>query len=125
LLTIVTRFYDLETRVMSHDESLHTYFSWLFYRGQGYQHSPDDAWSAAISPDFSVTYFLFGVSDFTCPHPGCVVQHRHRLDGLVLASLSGQDRRHHRRVPDGRLAVYAVLRALRPQRGVRRAWPVS
>ena len=40
LLAIVTRFYDLGTRVMSHDESLHTYFSWLLYRGQGYQHSP-------------------------------------------------------------------------------------
>ena len=40
LIAIITRFYDLETRVMSHDESLHTYFSWLHYRGQGYQHSP-------------------------------------------------------------------------------------
>ena len=29
LLAIITRFYDLEARVMSHDESLHTYFSWL------------------------------------------------------------------------------------------------
>ena len=35
LLAIATRFYDLESRVMSHDESLHTYFSWLLYRGQG------------------------------------------------------------------------------------------
>ena len=40
LLAILTRFFDLETRVMSHDESLHTYFSWLLYRGQGYEHSP-------------------------------------------------------------------------------------
>jgi hypothetical protein len=40
LLAIFTRFYMLEPRVMSHDESLHTYFSWLLYRGQGYEHSP-------------------------------------------------------------------------------------
>ena len=40
LFAFLTRFYDLGTRVMSHDESLHTYFSWLLYRGQGYQHSP-------------------------------------------------------------------------------------
>src|SRR5574342_269556 len=40
LLAVITRFYNLGVRVMSHDESLHTYFSWLLYRGQGYQHSP-------------------------------------------------------------------------------------
>jgi hypothetical protein len=40
LFAVITRFYDLESRVMSHDESLHTYFSWLLYRGQGYQHTP-------------------------------------------------------------------------------------
>ncbi len=40
ILAIVTRFYNLGARVMSHDESLHTYFSWLLYRGQGYQHTP-------------------------------------------------------------------------------------
>ncbi|HXD08432.1 MAG TPA: hypothetical protein VN653_00115, partial [Anaerolineales bacterium] len=33
LLAVVTRFYNLGARVMSHDESLHTYFSWLLYRG--------------------------------------------------------------------------------------------
>lgn len=68
LLTIVTRFYDLETRVMSHDESLHTYFSWLFYRGQGYQHSPMMHGPLQFHL-LAVTYFLFGVSDFTARIP--------------------------------------------------------
>ena len=68
LLAIITRFYDLGTRVMSHDESLHTYFSWLLYRGQGYQHSP------MMHGPFqfhivALTYFLFGVSDFTSRIP--------------------------------------------------------
>jgi uncharacterized protein (TIGR03663 family) len=40
LVAIVTRFYDLGLRVMSHDESLHAYFSWLYSKGQGYQHTP-------------------------------------------------------------------------------------
>ena len=40
LLALVTRFYDLETRVMSHDESLHTWFSWELSRGRGYSHDP-------------------------------------------------------------------------------------
>ena len=68
LLAIATRFYDLGTRVMSHDESLHTYFSWLLYRGQGYEHSP------MMHGPFqfhivALTYFLFGASDFTSRIP--------------------------------------------------------
>jgi len=40
LAAITTRFYDLGSRVMSHDESLHAYFSWIFSKGQGFQHTP-------------------------------------------------------------------------------------
>jgi len=68
LLTILTRFYDLGTRVMSHDESLHTYFSWLFSRGQGYQHSPMMHGPLQFHL-IALTYFLFGVSDFTSRIP--------------------------------------------------------
>jgi uncharacterized protein (TIGR03663 family) len=68
LLAIATRFYDLGTRVMSHDESLHTYFSWLLYRGQGYQHTPmmHGPFQFHI---IALSYFLFGVSDFTARIP--------------------------------------------------------
>lgn len=71
LLAIVTRFYDLETRVMSHDESLHTYFSWLLYRGQGYQHTPmmHGPWQFHW---IALSYFLFGVSDFTARIPAVI-----------------------------------------------------
>ena len=68
LLTIITRFYDLESRVMSHDESLHTYFSWLFQRGQGYQHSPMMHGPLQFHL-LALTYFIFGVSDFTARIP--------------------------------------------------------
>jgi predicted membrane-bound mannosyltransferase/DNA-binding beta-propeller fold protein YncE len=71
LLAIVTRFYDLEARVMSHDESLHTYFSWLLYRGQGYQHTPmmHGPWQFHW---IALSYFLFGVSDFTARIPAAL-----------------------------------------------------
>ena len=39
-LAILTRFADLESRVMSYDESLHTYYSWLLAEGRGFQHTP-------------------------------------------------------------------------------------
>ena len=68
LMAVVTRFYALETRVMSHDESLHTYFSWLFYRGQGYQHSPMMHGPLQFHL-IALTYFLFGVTDFTSRIP--------------------------------------------------------
>jgi predicted membrane-bound mannosyltransferase/DNA-binding beta-propeller fold protein YncE len=68
LLALVTRFYNLGARVMSHDESLHTYFSWLLYRGQGYQHSPmmHGPFQFHI---IALTYFLLGASDFTARIP--------------------------------------------------------
>src|SRR5687768_12227771 len=71
LLAIVTRFYDLGSRVMSHDESLHTYFSWLLYRGQGYQHTPmmHGPWQFHL---IALSYFLFGASDFTARIPAAL-----------------------------------------------------
>ncbi len=71
ILAIVTRFYNLGARVMSHDESLHTYFSWLLYRGQGYQHTPmmHGPWQFHW---IALSYFLFGVSDFTARFPAAL-----------------------------------------------------
>ncbi len=70
-LAIITRFYNLDARVMSHDESLHTYFSWLLYRGQGYQHTPmmHGPWQFHW---IALSYFLFGVSDFTARMPAAL-----------------------------------------------------
>jgi len=68
LLAVVTRFYDLESRVMSHDESLHTYFSWLLHQGRGYQHSPMMHGPFQFHA-LALFYFLFGVSDFTARIP--------------------------------------------------------
>lgn len=71
LLAFVSRFYDLGTRVMSHDESLHTYFSWLLYRGQGYQHSP--MMHGPFQFHFlALVYYLFGASDFTARIPAAL-----------------------------------------------------
>lgn len=68
LLAIATRFYHLEPRVMSHDESLHTYFSWLLYQGRGYEHSPMMHGPFQFHA-IALSYFLFGASDFTARIP--------------------------------------------------------
>jgi predicted membrane-bound mannosyltransferase/DNA-binding beta-propeller fold protein YncE len=56
---------------MSHDESLHTYFSWLLYRGQGYEHSPMMHGPLQFHM-VALTYFLFGASDFTSRIPAAL-----------------------------------------------------
>ncbi|RPH62044.1 MAG: TIGR03663 family protein [Chloroflexi bacterium] len=68
LLAVLTRFYDLETRVMSHDESLHTYYSWTLSQGQGYQHNPMMHGPLQFHM-LALAYFIFGSSDFTARIP--------------------------------------------------------
>ncbi len=62
ILAIATRFYKLEPRVMSHDETSHVYFSWLLYTGQGYQHDPVTHGPFQFHI-VALSYFLFGDSD--------------------------------------------------------------
>ncbi len=61
---VITRFYDLGARVMSHDESLHTLYSWNLYAGKGYQHDPL-MHGPSLFHITALMYFLFGDSDFT------------------------------------------------------------
>lgn len=64
IVAIATRFYDLGTRVMSHDESLHTLYSWNLYAGKGYQHDPL-MHGPFLFHITALIYFLFGDNDFT------------------------------------------------------------
>ncbi|MBN1991731.1 MAG: TIGR03663 family protein [Anaerolineae bacterium] len=64
LLAVITRFYDLGTRVMSHDESLHTLYSWNLYAGKGYHHDPL-MHGPFLFHITALMYFLFGDNDFT------------------------------------------------------------
>lgn len=71
LFGIISRFYMLDVRVMSHDESLHTYYSYLFSQGQGYQHNPMMHGPLQFHL-IALTYFIFGASDFTARIPAAV-----------------------------------------------------
>ena len=68
VVAVVSRLYDLGVRVMSHDESLHTYFSWLLYKGDGYQHNPMMHGPLQFHL-MALSYFLFGPSDFSARLP--------------------------------------------------------
>ncbi len=71
LAAVASRFYNLGARVMSHDESLHTYFSWLLYKGDGYQHNPMMHGPLQFHL-IALSYFLFGASDFTARIPAAI-----------------------------------------------------
>lgn len=64
VVAIVTRFWDLGARGMSHDESLHTLYAWKLYAGQGYQHSPM-MHGPFLFHFNALIYFLFGDNDYT------------------------------------------------------------
>ncbi len=64
VLALFSRFYILGDRAISHDESIHTKFSWNLYHGDGFQHNPM-MHGPFLFEVTALVYFLFGVSDFT------------------------------------------------------------
>jgi uncharacterized protein (TIGR03663 family) len=68
VMMAISRLYDLGIRVMSHDESLHVYYSWLYSIGQGYQHTPTTHGPLQFHI-LALVYLLFGDSDFTARLP--------------------------------------------------------
>lgn len=62
-LALLTRFWDLGSRALHHDESLHTYYSWLFAEGLGYQHNPLMHGPFLFHAN-ALLYNLFGASDY-------------------------------------------------------------
>ena len=68
IMAIATRFYLIEPRVMSHDETSHTYFSWLLYKGNGYAHDPVTHGPFQFHI-VALSYFLFGDSDTSARIP--------------------------------------------------------
>ncbi|HLA44271.1 MAG TPA: flippase activity-associated protein Agl23, partial [Aggregatilineales bacterium] len=64
VLAVVMRFWNLGDRVMSHDESLHTYYSWRLYDAGDFQHTPL-MHGPVLFHIIAFFYFMFGDSDFT------------------------------------------------------------
>lgn len=64
LIGFTLRIWDVGARAVHHDESLHAYYSWKFFAGQGYSYDPlmHGPFQFQVVPLF---YLLFGVSDFS------------------------------------------------------------
>lgn len=72
LVSLFTRLFDVGSRVVSHDESLHTQYSYQYYNGDGYQHS-----ALMHGPSLfhitALSYWLFGPSDASSRIPVALV----------------------------------------------------
>jgi predicted membrane-bound mannosyltransferase/DNA-binding beta-propeller fold protein YncE/uncharacterized membrane protein len=64
LLGAATRFYMLDVRAMSHDESLHAIYSYYLYANGNYDHNPMMHGPFLFHAN-ALMYFLFGDSDYT------------------------------------------------------------
>ncbi len=64
VLALVTRLWGLGDRVQSHDESIHTRYSWNLYSGRGFAHDPL-MHGPFLFHATAFSYFLFGDNDFT------------------------------------------------------------
>ncbi len=68
ILALTTRLWGLGDRVQSHDESIHTRYSWNLYIGHGFQHSPL-MHGPFLFHATALSYFLFSDNDFTARLP--------------------------------------------------------
>ena len=60
----VIRFWDLGARALHHDESLHAFYSWSLYNGDGYIHNPMMHGPFQMEATAGL-FFLFGDGDYT------------------------------------------------------------
>jgi predicted membrane-bound mannosyltransferase len=68
ILALCTRLWGLGDRVQSHDESIHTKYSWNLYAGHGFQHNPL-MHGPFLFHVTALSYFLFSDNDFTARLP--------------------------------------------------------
>ena len=103
ILAIVSRFYILGARVMSHDEVNHVRPSWELYTGQGYRHDPVTHGPMQFHL-VALSYLLLGDNDFTSRLPAA-------LFSIATVMMMWKYRRYFGRV--GALAA-AVMMLISP-----------
>ena len=64
VMAAAMRLWDLGSRAIHHDESLHAFYSWILYQGDGYQHIPMMHGPFQFEANAGL-FFVFGDSDYT------------------------------------------------------------
>ena len=71
VVAVISRFYNLGQRDMSHDEVNHVVPSYQLYQGEGYRHDPVTHGPMQFHL-IAATYFLFGDSDYASRVPSAL-----------------------------------------------------
>ena len=72
IIAILSRFVMLGVRVQSHDESLHTRYSWELYNGEGFSHTPL-MHGPFLFHAAAFSYWMFGDNDATARIPVAIL----------------------------------------------------
>jgi len=64
IVAVLTRFYDLGIKPLHHDESMHAFYAWKLFKGQGYSYNPMMHGPFLFHAN-ALVYFLFGATDYT------------------------------------------------------------
>jgi len=64
IITIISRFADLGTKPLHHDESMHAFYGWKLFKGDGYAYNPMMHGPFHYHAN-ALIYFLFGTCDYT------------------------------------------------------------
>ena len=86
---LIMRLWDLGARAIHHDESLHGFFAWQIFNGNGYEHNPL-MHGMFLFHSVAASFFLFGDSDFTLRLPMAIFGSGLVLMPLLLRSRLGQ-----------------------------------
>lgn len=89
VIAFATRLPGLGDRVVSHDESLHTQFSYQLYDGSGYSHTPL-MHGPTLFHVTALSYWLFGASDMSARLPVAVLGSLLVLAPLLFRSWIGR-----------------------------------
>ncbi len=71
-VSLISRFWGIGDRVVSHDESLHTQYSYQYYNGDGYQHTPL-MHGPSLFHVTALSYWLFGDNDTSARIPIAII----------------------------------------------------
>ena len=72
ILALMTRLWGIGDRVVSHDESLHTQYSYQYYNGDGYQHTPL-MHGPTLFHATALSYWLLGDNDTSARIPVAII----------------------------------------------------
>jgi len=90
LISLFLRLFDVSSRAMHHDESLHVFYSWKLFEGLGYSHNP--MMHGPLQMELTSIFFsIMGDSDFSGGNFDSFNDHRIAMSIAISSLISDQE----------------------------------